>query len=350
MPTWGDILQELQQLMQSIQAGQLSPTAPIFDIVRRKYLAALARRTRRSVILYATKWTQWTPGIEPELINITIEDVQGFMEVMHGLPVGGLDLILHLPGGSAEAAEAIVSYIRSKFNDVRVFVPHAAMSAATMISCSANRIVMGKHSFLGPIDPQFIIQTELGRASVAAHAIEEQFALAKDEIQRKPQLLAAWLPILRQYGPALIIQCQLARQLSERLVTDWLMRYMFAHSPTSTTLGADIASRLADHALFKSHSRFIDRNQAKAIGLLVDDLEANQGLQDDTLSVFHATMHTFNATPCVKIIENHLGKAFLKQSQQQIVVQPTQPPVQPPQPPPVPSAIPEPQAPPLSQP
>src|SRR4029077_3619188 len=92
---------------------------------------------------------------------------------------------------------------------------------------------------------------------------------------------------------------------------------------------------------------FIDRNQAKAIGLLVDDLEANQGLQDDTLSVFHATMHTFNATPCVKIIENHLGKAFLKQSQQQIVVQPTQPPVQPPQPPPVPSAIPQPQPPPV---
>jgi ClpP class serine protease len=59
------------------------------------------------------------------------------------------------------------------------------MSAATMLACSANRIVMGKHSFLGPIDPQFIIQTELGRASVPAHAIEEQFELAKREIQLK---------------------------------------------------------------------------------------------------------------------------------------------------------------------
>jgi hypothetical protein len=330
--------------MQSIQAGQLSPTTPIFDIVRRKYLTVLATRTQRSVILYASKWTQWTPGIQPELISITIEDVQGFMEVMHGLPVGGLDLILHLPGGSAEAAEAIVSYIRSKFNDVRVFVPQAAMSAATMISCSADRIVMGKHSFLGPIDPQFIIQTELGRASVAAHAIEEQFALAKDEIQKKPQLLAAWLPILRQYGPALIIQCQLARQLSETLVADWLAKYMFANSSTGAALGNDIASKLADHAAFKSHSRFIDRNQAKGFNLVVDDLETNQSLQDDVLSVFHATMHTFNGTPCVKIIENHLGKAFLKQQMILPAQQPTG------QPPPVPSIPQPPSPPPIPQP
>src|SRR5258708_34858750 len=41
-------------------------------------------------------------------------------------------------------------------------------------------------------DPQFIIQTELGRASVAAHAIEEQFALAKAEIQKQPRR-KSWL-------------------------------------------------------------------------------------------------------------------------------------------------------------
>ncbi len=34
------------------------------------------------------------------------------MEVSHGLEGDGLDLILHSPGGSPEAAEAIVSYLR----------------------------------------------------------------------------------------------------------------------------------------------------------------------------------------------------------------------------------------------
>jgi Serine dehydrogenase proteinase len=304
-------------------------------------LKALADRTGRPVIVYATKWTQWTPGIEPGLISIGAEDVHGFMEVMHGLPVGSLDLVLHLPGGSAEAAEALVTYIRSKFDDVRVFVPHAAMSAATMLACSANRIVMGKHSFLGPIDPQFIIQTELGRASVAAHAIEEQFELAKREIQQNSALLPAWLPILRQYGPALIVQCQLARQLAESLVADWLNRYMFA-APIAAgkeAPGVQIASKLADHAAFKSHSRFIGRDQARDFGLEVDDLEKDNDLQNDTLSLFHCVAHTFNATPCVKIIENHLGKAFLKQ-QQPIFLGPQQGPgpmPMPPRPPPGPA-------------
>ncbi len=79
--------------------------------------------------------------------------MQGFMEVIRGLPGDGLDLVLHSPGGSAEATEGLVTYIRSKYDNVRVIVPHLAMSAATMLACSANRILMGKHSYLGPIDP-----------------------------------------------------------------------------------------------------------------------------------------------------------------------------------------------------
>jgi len=312
--------QTARQVTGEIKAGRLPPTTSAFDIVRRKYLTALHRQTGRNVILYASKWTQWTPGIEPEVISIVVEDIQGFMEVMHGLGTEPLDMVIHLPGGSAEATEALVSYIRSKFDDVRIFVPHVAMSAATMLACSANRIVMGKHSFLGPIDPQFIVQGDLGRFAVAAYAIEEQFALAKQECQN-PALLPAWLPILRQYGPALIVQCKLARGLSESLVADWLERYMLPASTTRRAIALQIAASLADHSKFKSHSRFIDRNAVKGFGLVVDDLEADQGLQDAVLSVFHATAHTFNGSPTVKIIENHLGKAFIKSAQAQVIMQ-----------------------------
>src|SRR5215471_13862037 len=144
MPTWGEILHELQ-------TGQ-ALKAPPFDAVRRKYLVSLHAHTRRNTILYATKWTQ--PGMSPpELTSIAEEDVQGLMEVIHGIQGEELDLMLHSPGGSPEAAEAFVSYLRSKFSHIRIIVPHLAMSAATMIACSANSIVMGKHSFLGPIDP-----------------------------------------------------------------------------------------------------------------------------------------------------------------------------------------------------
>lgn len=97
--------------------------------------------------------------IDPGMISIADEDIQGLMEVIHGLKGDSLDLILHSPGGSAEATEAFVSYLRMKFKDLRVIIPYAAMSAATMLSCAANSIVMGKQSFIGPIDPQVVFQT-----------------------------------------------------------------------------------------------------------------------------------------------------------------------------------------------
>lgn len=234
------------------------------------------------------------------------------MEVVHGLTGDSLDLVVHLPGGSAEATESIVTYLRSKFRDIRVLIPHAAMSAATMLSCAANRLVMGKHSFIGPIDPQFIVQTELGRKSVPAHAILEQFAMAQQQC-RDPALMPSWIPMLRQYGPALIVECQLAMQLAQSLVANWLARYMFASDPNAEAKARQVAAALADHASFKSQGRFIGRDQAKALGMVVDDLESDQVLQDAVLSVFHAATHTFGATPAVKLIENHQGKAFIKQ-------------------------------------
>ncbi len=217
MASWSEILLELKGLPSV-------PGVSNLDVVRRKYMGELHAKTGRNLILYATAWTA---GANDEHAIITAEDIQGFMEVIHGLHGDSLDLILHSPGGSPEATEALVVYLRSKFRDIRVIVPHAAMSAATMLACAADRILMGRHSFLGPIDPQFVIRTELGISMVPAHAIIEQFEQAKHECKTDPASMTAWLPMLRQYGPALLVQCRLAQELSQKLVTAWLAAYMF---------------------------------------------------------------------------------------------------------------------------
>lgn len=303
MPTWGEILNELRGAMQTH-----GPVA--FDIVRRKYIVALSQHTGRNVILYAAKWTQ--AGADPSLVSITMEDVQGLMEVVHGLDGdAGLDLILHSPGGSPDAAEAIVHYLRSKFTDIRVFVPQAAMSAATMLACAANTVAMGKHSSLGPIDPQFIIPTPAGAMMLPAQAILDQFEMAKKECQ-DPKLLGAWAPILPQYGPSLIVQCRNALELAQELVSEWLSKWMFAGQPDAVDRAHSIAEKLADHSAFKSHGRPIHRDAAKAMGLIIEDLESDQTLRDLVLSVFHATTHVFAAGGTAKIIENQLSRAFVK--------------------------------------
>ena len=254
MPTWGEILTELKHMAEQ-------GVKPPFDAVRRKYLVSTYNNTGRNTILYATKWTQ-AGNIDPELISITDEDVQGFMEVIHGLKGPNLDLIIHSPGGSAEATEAIVSYLKTKFSDIRVIIPQSAMSAATMLACASNKIVMGKHSFIGPIDPQLILHTQVGVQAVPAQAILDQFELAKSECE-DPKKLGSWLPILSQYGPALLIQCANALKLSEQLVTEWLESYMFAGRENAKDISKGIAAKLADHKEFKSHGRHINRDKAK---------------------------------------------------------------------------------------
>ncbi len=311
MPTWSGILAELAQ-------SRVGDGPPQFDAVRRKYLVAVHQHTGREVILYASKWTQHDANVSPDVVSIVDEDLQGLMEVIHRLSGPNLDLILHSPGGSLEAAEALVLYLRSKFDHIRVIVPQMAMSAATMIACAADVIVLGKHSFLGPTDPQIIINTPLGQRMVPAQAILEQFDRAKEECQ-DPAKLGAWLPMLSQYGPDLLVQCKDASDMSRNLVQGWLETYMFRGDRNRRGKAKKIAEWLSNHGYFKSHGRHIPRSELESKGLKIEHLENDQQAQDLFLSVFHTTTHTFNGTGAVKIIENHLGRAFIKQVQPMIV-------------------------------
>ena len=310
MPTWSGILTEIRDLSLKLRQEGHKKRSP-FDMVRRKYLRALAQKTQKDTILYASKCTQPDPAVFPGAIVITDEDLQGLMEVVHKLKGPRLDLILHSPGGRLEAAEAFVTYLRSKFEHIRVIVPQIAMSAATMISCAADVIMLGKHSFLGPIDPQIPIDSPLGPRMVPAQAVKDQFERAMSDCKEDPSALAAWTPMLRQYGPDLLVQCDHVIELSRELVGDWLGTFMFKNDERGKQKAAQIASWLADHSHFKTHGRHIPREQLEQHGLRIEHLEDDQELQDLVLSVFHASTHSFSGTTAVKIIENHLGKAFI---------------------------------------
>lgn len=149
VPTWGELLEELQRLT--------TPRADAYDYIRRQAIRNLRDYTQRDVILYAGGHLQ-KPGV-PSLTSIDHSDMEGFMEAIHGLRGPNLDLILHSSGGSIEATETIGEYLRQKFTNIRVLVPHMAMSAATILACVADEIILAAHAQLGPIDPQFILQT-----------------------------------------------------------------------------------------------------------------------------------------------------------------------------------------------
>ena len=143
MPTWGEILSEFQT----------PPNTP--DSIRRKYLSRLATHTGRDTILYSTKWTD-PAGVTPDVISITEEDVQGFMEVVHGLRNANLDLIIHSPGGSPAATEAIVKYLRKKFTNIRN--GKAFMKLSGMLRMGSQHLQPPPPAFTPEVIPQAIEQ------------------------------------------------------------------------------------------------------------------------------------------------------------------------------------------------
>ena len=296
MPNWNDILNELSD----------STNTP--DGVRRSYLRKLHEITGRNVILYYSGWLD-KPNLSSRGLSafyVGDPDKTGFMTAVHDLDrEKGLDLILHTPGGDVAATESIVHYLRQMFGcDMRAIVPQLAMSAGTMMACACEQIVMGKHSSLGPIDPQI--------GGMAAHGILEEFKEAKDEITKDPRTAAVWQPIVGKYNPTLIGECRKAISWAETIVTKWLSSGMFNQGNNTKKKAKKVVKELGDHALTKSHNRHISSEKAKNIGLNVLDLENDDDLQDAILSVHHATLLTFSASNAVKIIENQKGAATIR--------------------------------------
>jgi hypothetical protein len=192
------------------------------------------------------------------------------------------------------------------------------MSAGTIIACAADEVWMGEHSSLGPIDPQLILGTSLGKRVAPAQAILDQFELAKKECT-DPKLLVAWAPMLSQYGPDLLIQCANSTSLSKELVRRWLEKYMLKGDGAAEKAKA-IADWLGDHNEFKSHSRHIPRYKLAGKHMNIVEMEKHPQLQEDVLSIFHAVNHTFTQTLAVKIIENHKGNAFVNQVQRGVIL------------------------------
>lgn len=187
--------------------------------------------------------------------------------------------------------------------DIRVIVPQISMLAGTMIAFAAKEIMMGKHSNLGPIDPQM--------GGLACQAVLNEFEQAKKDIKQNPHSAPLWQVIIGKYHPTFLLACKQAIDWSEKMVYGWLEKNMCAGDKNKV---AQIIKTFASHTIQKSHARHISKKECEDVGLTISELEANQELQDAVLTTHHAFMHTFSNTYCVKIIENHNGVAYIEQS------------------------------------
>lgn len=298
MPNWNELLEEIRE------DGAQSP----FDRIRRKYLKLLQERTGRNVIIYYSGWLQKGELAQklPMRFGIGDNDKNGFMACVHRLDKSkGLDLVMHTPGGDLAAVESLVDYLRAVFGgNLRCIVPQMAMSGGTMIALACREIMLGKHSCLGPIDPQV--------AGMPAHGVIEEFNEAIRQVTENPASAAIWQPIIAKYSPTFVGNCQKAMSWAVDLATSYLVDGMFAGHPEAIEKAAAVVDVLGSNTNTLSHARHVDPEAARGLGLNITRLEDDQALQDLVLTVHHACCHTLSGTTAVKIIENHLGVAVIE--------------------------------------
>jgi len=299
MPNWGQVLSEIQAQDAKLRNGAVSAV----DTVRRRYLKRLQKHTGRNIIAYYSGWLT-NPGAVG--IDVNDEDKAAFMMAIHGLDKAkGLDLILHTPGGGLAAAESLVDYLRRVFgNDMRAIVPHLAMSAGTMIACACKSIVMGKQSNLGPIDPQL--------GGLPAAAVKKEIERALAEIKADPHRLQFWQFVLGKYQPTFVSQCEQAVDMAEKFVHSRLLDNMLLGDPDAQNRADHIVRELSDVDKNKSHARHIHIDDCKKMGLKIELLEDDQDFQEAALTVHHCYMHSLSVSGAAKIVENHMGAAFIK--------------------------------------
>ena len=307
MPSWTELINNLESQPNDQQKAQWLNQQ--FDDSL-KLISQL--RSNRNVVFYGSAFLQ-KPTAPQILLQITYEEVNGFMSIIHGMDYAkGLTLIMHTPGGVTNATETIVSYLRSKFNSIEVIVPTFAMSAGTMISLAADTIVMGRQSQLGPIDPQI----PAGGRVVSAIAILDQFERAKKEISEDREQAHLWAPILPSLGPALLQEAQNAIDYSEQIVADWLEKYMFREQAGAKAKSLSVAKHFSrgseDGNRNKSHGRRIDSTEVKSQGIKVEDLEDSQQLQEAVLTAYHLLTIIFEKSPALKVLASQQGKRWIK--------------------------------------
>ncbi len=273
--------------------------------MRLSAMEALSSYTGRNVICYVSSWLHNTPSRNQDSI-IHDGDMYGFMNAIAGLDRSkGLDLLLHTPGGVLTATESIVKYLRYCFQgNIRVIVPHLAMSAGTMMACASKEILMGRHSSLGPIDPQF--------GGRPAQGFLKEFDRAMKEVLEERDRAILWREIIKHYRPTLIGECENATRLAEELVRDWLKTGMFEEDADRQAKIERILSVIGSHDSSKVHDRHYGYEDCRKMGLKVAPLEGDQELQDLVLSLFHTYVLTvYRNRGVAKLIENGNGKSFI---------------------------------------
>ncbi len=243
-------------------------------------------------------------------ISISFADLLPVRDQLSTPSSEALDLILETPGGSGEATDDLVRFLRGTYREVGVIVPGWAKSAGTLIAMAADEILMEPSSALGPIDAQIGWQGKVFSAGELLDGLDK----IKDEVQTTGILNKAYIPILQGISPGELQRAENARGFAKVLVADWLARFKFkdwdVHRSTGLPVteedrrqrAAEIADQLGDHRRWLTHGRSIKLADLESMKLGVTDYSTNLPLSEAIRRYYTLLQMTF-ASAVYKVFE-----------------------------------------------
>jgi hypothetical protein len=175
-----------------------------------------------------------------------------------------------------------------------VIVPYYAKSAATLIALGADKIYLGQHSDLGPLDAVIEHpQTEGTRISALdgvkpleliadycetlaierlGPSIRQKVGLGRQESLELTLDFAARLvePVMRQLDPLIINMCLRYLQVAERYGKELLCEYMFKDKSHPEEMAESTIRELVWE--YPEHEYAIGIDEARRLNLIVEDV------------------------------------------------------------------------------
>ena len=185
---------------------------------------------------------------------------------------GEIDVIANSPGGDLDAAYNLACLFQKYGNKKLTFiVPRWAKSAATLLVCAGEEILMTPIAELGPLDPQIteINPLEERFEQFSPLHIQTTLEMIRNEFEKGNKNLAEGL-LKRLQFPLTLGSFVKAHQIAEQ----YLVRLLKERMEKTEKLGCtpeEIAKKLTKE--YADHGFCINITEAKKIGLNVQELE-----------------------------------------------------------------------------
>lgn len=279
-----------------------------------KYIGLYNEMRDTHLIVYSSAFTKQVPGN-----TLIMDDYYTIFDMLKDVESKNLDFYIETPGGSGEAAEEIVKFIRSQFDNVKFVVSGEAKSAGTIIVLSGNEILMTKSGSLGPIDAQ----VRIGRSVISADDYCEWIKNKRDEAEKMGGLNPFDATMIAQISPGELSGVSHSLEFAKDLVVDWLAKYKFKDWVVTETRGSavtdemrsqkaeEIAKCLTNHKEWRSHGRSLKIDDLEKIGLRITKVDDDTNLSDIVYRIQTLIRLLYSSTSAYKIFADANAKIFV---------------------------------------